>query len=1416
MLQFTFIFYLLGYMFLRASAENCFRDDQFTPKCYIEQGGNAMKNNYPILKEFKILDSVQLSEYNYLLHFSFKIDEVIAFKFMPKVESIQIVDLYDPQRTEILYDLDKGINQIEGEFYRFSVNWIIDADVFNNEKVCTTPFKVVYTGASQVSMNKRGPPVIFEYYHACPESNFPSDTPQLCWIQICKEEELPDPPPIMKPQEPEDDTTISTNEVNFSSEEAVSTTVSIESSPIITIPSTIETSFSNWAHPTYTSCANQILEDKCDVTFGQHSKSQNFPQLKTFEFVEIERVQDWFYQVIIEFEISPISNAKLQYVRFHVADGGSVFNYLSTGVLYDYNRNINLLGFSPYHFFIRWQMMANIEGDLVCAPPLKVEYMYILDQDEQNGLSSSDLEVVADYVYDCKNGDVPLQCWDLQCSKSEAPIEEIVTSLQENSELTEEEESTTSLEMEETSDILEGTSESTHEEFDLTVETITDTTETITDTTETTSLSEQPSVTILPTLFLPGDFPPPQEDVPEEVFDDVQCKISFGEFSENHNFPNLEIFEFRSIKKISEDYYEVEVEFKIDNSQLPTDNIDSIQFTGLQTANNYLGDTILLYSRELNGKLDNSPHHFLVHWVMEAGSYDEDYVCTTPFQVEYKWTVDDTQQRAISPQSQNSLPPTKRDEQETAIYIHDCPQDGNADLGLICWRIIEEDNTISELSSMTDSENEESTSLSVSFEEEEEEYTTASVPLQIIISNAPFDDEDLTSTSVEDTITAPTPAETIDPIEEEEITNVESHKEQSTDVSYSQETNTSYPETIVSSLEENTFSTLESSEVTSNDASIPHEEVTTLISDDISSEYIETPIIATTNLVTDSAPEDIILSSEESFSQHSQIFTSSDEMISGEMESTTDSTIYSATPSTIDQTAISSEETLWIETETIANTQVTTTETFSESHSHVVSDSPPLATTLTEIITTTSIDPSNPNFTAILTLTLTTTYIDPPPVLITTTVSESDSTYVTTITEPFNPPVIATTTVSRPDTTYVTTITEPYNPSVVVTTITRPDTTYVTTVMEPYNPPPVVVTVSNPDTAYVGTVTNSYVPSGVVTTIVYPDTTLVTTVMGPYVPPPFVTTVTGVNTVYVTTVTYPTVYPPAPTSPQPGGTTPGNVTPDQEEELQVPPSGGNPNDPANPNYPGSNPNDSSNSNVPANPNYPGVVPEQEEELQVQYPGGNPNSPVNPNDPVNPNAPVDPNYPGVTPEQEEELQVQYPGGGSNTPANPDGPAGSPNTPANPNDPSDNSNTQPGINPYQEEELQVPSTGGNPNSPAGNPNSSSGNSNDPSLEQQEELLQDPNVFTYTSAVPTTFVSDGQTYQTVVPVVYTTAVPDGGVPEVMVSPNDNPSPSGFNNNLEPDLEELLEDYEGSASGINSNVFMLCLCLIFTIMFL
>ncbi|RLV94148.1 hypothetical protein JA1_001980 [Spathaspora sp. JA1] len=844
----------------------------------------------------------------------------------------------------------------------------------------------------------------------------------------------------------------------------------------------------------------------------------------------------------------------------------------------------------------------------------------------------------------------------------------------------------------------------------------------------------------------PVTIDPPRPQLPEplncpEVWtDDSICQVNFGENAHNEGYPEVLAFEFQSIRFVDEGLYEVAIEFQIDSRARPQKDLELVRMQIDDSADGYLTRFNIYEAGSPSNLAGDSPFHFYFVFVMRAQRLGS-LTCTSPIWISYYW--------------KDNL---------SAYYSHNCW--GFADSPLQCWQEICPPGTTEEPSTIT---------------AEPDVPTTGPEPEPTTEPDVPTTESE-GSTGKQDKPTTEQDEPTIQP--EEPTTEPEVSTAQPEDQTTASEEMTTSPEKPTTLPEEHTTSSEEAEESTtkheepSDPQTEPHEEPTTIPEDPTSPPTHEESIVTTVE-----SPPPATRTLTES------VVTDVDNSSTGVLTET-------KTYTTID----SPEETNTL-TETIIRTDVdhSTTRIFTETVINTIVDPPPDTRTFTNTVTTVVVDPGNPNNSITLTLTEITTGVNPP----------NPTGGSPNPPSPATPVTVMTVTISNPDTTYVTTVTGPNNPPVVVTTISNSDTTYVTTITEPYNTP-VVVTVSGSDTTYVTTVTQPYNPPVIVTTISNSDTAYVTTITDPYNPPVVVTVSGGLPSVT--------------TGPQPGVTNYPNVASRPGDPI-VPVNPNSPNSPSNPNVP----NGSSAPNVPAG------NPDQEEDLQVSYSGGNPNSPGNPsvpngsNNPNDPNA-VNPNDPSGDPDQDEQLQVPYSGSipngsanpnGSNGLANPNGPnAGNPNDPAtSPNQdeelqvPASPANPNDSASNPDQEQLQVPVSGGNSNDGIANPNIDSGNPNDPSLNPEgDELVQNPNVLVYTSSITTTFVSDGITYTTSVPVVYTTTVPDG-VPDVMVAPGVGNSDDDLG--ADPNLEEMLEGFEGGASGLSFNACMLVLCLISTILF-
>ncbi|RLV96266.1 hypothetical protein JA1_000412 [Spathaspora sp. JA1] len=1304
----------------------------------------------------------------------------------PRFGLYQIRAIGIPEEFSELYLYDHlGHSDVGDSPYHFFLVWAMEADS-DGSKTCTVPFTIKYFWNDYYK----------ELRHGCSDDN---NYPIQCWDETCPE-----------PEEP---------------------------STIITTRDDL---------PSPTACPIEFGPSRCPFEVGHSSKNNPFPDVLAFDFISIEWIEGESYEIMIEFEIeNTIPKRELQSVSFSGLQTSG--DYLSSNFeLYNRNNLNNPVGDSPYHFFFKWVATTEFTFNMFCTTPFQIQYQW----DYEFG----------DYGHGCYGQsnllDSPLQCWEELCEPELTGEPSTITTITTDPDMPPPTECPSTY----TDGCVAGYSE--HPDFFnfVYIKSIEDNLYEVMLEVKLDTMQPKSSLrSILATGILGSN--------------EVLFLYTYGEIDEVGDSPYhfFLVWVMEAVTDVSRtctspilfrytwsNYYQ---EFKHScyySNEYPVQCWDDVCPEPLIESTT----EPLIESTTEPEETTNEPEETTTEPedpTTESGdpTTEPEEPTTEPEEpptTEPEEPTTEPQEPTTEPQEQTTEPQEQTTESEESMTESQEPTEEPTTESEEYTTGPEEPTTDSEES--TTGPNESTTEPEESTTEPEESTTEPEEPTTE--PEEPTTEPEEPTTEPEEHTT-----ELEDPTTGSEESTTESREstgapEESTSES---EEPSSEPEESTSESEEPTTepikTTSEPGESTSEpgETSPSPEEPTTGQGDTTlppTEPVTEEPISSATEPSTEDPTvpptneESTVTVTETAVEPPPPVTRTVTETITASDDSTTRVFTETVTYTTVDPP---------IETRTFTETTIrtdadpSTTRVFTDTVTYTTVDPPPGTRTLTDTVTTIIVDPGNPTNSITLTLTVTTTSVSPPP------------NPTGTPPNPPNPPpgTEITITISNPDTTYVTTVTEPYNPPVVVTTISNPDTTYITTITQPYNPP-VVVTVSGPDTNYVTTVTQPFNPPLVVT-VSGPDTTYVTTIAEPFNPPVVVTTISGVDTTYVTTVTYPTGFPSVPTGGQPGGNTPTdpngpsnpnypsgpynpNVpvgTPEQEEELEVPYSGSDPNAPVNPNSPnGPYPNG------PSNPNVPAGTPDQDEELQVPYSGGEETAPINPNDP---NSPV--NVPVGNPGQDEELQIPYFGGDPNAPGNPDAPispldsnepAGNPgqdeelqvpysggipasaypnevnsNDPnaVNPSDPNAVTPNYPVTNPDQKEELQVPASGGNSNDGT-NPNVDAGNPNDPSLNPEgDELIQDPNALVYTSAVPTTFVSDGITYATSVPVVYTTSIPDGA-PDVIVSPGSPAVGNGDDDlNADPNLEEMLEDFEGRASGLNSNAVLLFLGLISTILF-
>ncbi|EGW32518.1 uncharacterized protein SPAPADRAFT_67124 [Spathaspora passalidarum NRRL Y-27907] len=156
------------------------------------------------------------------------------------------------------------------------------------------------------------------------------------------------------------------------------------------------------------------------------------------------------------------------------------------------------------------------------------------------------------------------------------------------------------------------------------------------------------------------NLPKPTANYPTSWNGNSICSSSLGALSKQNNEPKLKIFEFKSIKWIEDNFYEVMIEFEIDSKAYTESELRAIYIFSLQTPNDYLGSVELFATSWQQNLLGNSPFHFYFSWVMEAENINQ-LTCTTPFQVYYDWDT------------------------YYATYQHGCFSDQLTDLPAQCW-----------------------------------------------------------------------------------------------------------------------------------------------------------------------------------------------------------------------------------------------------------------------------------------------------------------------------------------------------------------------------------------------------------------------------------------------------------------------------------------------------------------------------------------------------------------------------------------------------------------------------------------------------------------------------------------------------------------------------------------------------------
>ncbi|EGW30141.1 uncharacterized protein SPAPADRAFT_68962 [Spathaspora passalidarum NRRL Y-27907] len=378
-------------------------------------------------------------------------------------------------------------------------------------------------------------------------------------------------------------------------------------------PVTVSRPYTDLPEPSSTYPPSWNGDSICDSPFGALSKANNQPELKIFEFKSIKWIEDNFYEVMIEFEIDGNSYTESELRAIYIFSLQTPDYYLGSVELFVESWEQNLLGDSPFHFYFTWVMEAEDIDQLTCTTPFQVYY----DWDTyfatyQHGCFSDELT------------DLPAQCWDKPNFAETSSQQNLETSSQQNLEASTESFETTQS---------QGTSN------------VVATPSTI-----------EPTRTDLPVL-------PSPIDCPSSWTSNSVCAYDVGEHARNANYPEVQIFEFKSIQYLTGNLYQVLFEFKVDGSVYPKDHLKHIYVGNLHMPGGYsFGD--YLYNPQQDDGIDlvgDSPFHFYYSWVMEMQQINE-FTCTTPFEISYLW------------------------QEVGATYAHGCDVfDGVGDLPLLCW-----------------------------------------------------------------------------------------------------------------------------------------------------------------------------------------------------------------------------------------------------------------------------------------------------------------------------------------------------------------------------------------------------------------------------------------------------------------------------------------------------------------------------------------------------------------------------------------------------------------------------------------------------------------------------------------------------------------------------------------------------------
>ncbi|EGW33070.1 uncharacterized protein SPAPADRAFT_49994 [Spathaspora passalidarum NRRL Y-27907] len=161
-------------------------------------------------------------------------------------------------------------------------------------------------------------------------------------------------------------------------------------------------------------------EDSCSIGDAGFRGTWE-PELQTFEFKYISHVVDSvdLYEVMLEFQLDT-SNLPFGYLIgiyfINILSPGGYIQY-SQPALNSWLEDSESVSASPYHFFVKWVMQTESDGNQMCTTPFQIQYSWQYQSIPSSKRAIPGLVVqTANYIHDC-NGDYPLQCWENVCMK---------------------------------------------------------------------------------------------------------------------------------------------------------------------------------------------------------------------------------------------------------------------------------------------------------------------------------------------------------------------------------------------------------------------------------------------------------------------------------------------------------------------------------------------------------------------------------------------------------------------------------------------------------------------------------------------------------------------------------------------------------------------------------------------------------------------------------------------------------------------------------------------------------------------------------------------------------------------------------------------------------------------------------------